>query len=78
MTNQDNQNAPAIAAIAHHRHLKAIVTMSSTATMRSKRLAQKLGNRMLDGRSTASVALSKWRAEIVDDLGGPDNMSAQK
>lgn len=43
-----------------------------------KKAWSKLGNRMLDGRSTAAVALRKWRAEIIEDLGGPDNMSAQK
>jgi hypothetical protein len=43
-----------------------------------KKAWSKLGNRMLDGRSQASVALRKWRAEIVEDLGGSDNMSAQK
>jgi len=42
-----------------------------------KKAWSRLGNRMLDGRSTAAVALRKWRAEIIDDLGGPDNVSAQ-
>jgi hypothetical protein len=43
-----------------------------------KKAWSRLGNRMIDGRSPAAVALRKWRAELVDDLGGPDNMSAQK
>jgi len=43
-----------------------------------KKAWSKLGNRMIDGRSPAAVALRKWRQEIIDDLGGPDNMSAQK
>ena len=32
---------------------------------------------MIDGRSPAAIALRKWRQEIVNDLGGPDNISAQ-
>jgi len=43
-----------------------------------KKAWSKLGNRMIDGRSPAAVALRKWRQEIIEDLGGPDNMSAQK
>ena len=43
-----------------------------------KKAWSKLGNRMIDGRSPAAIALRKWRAEIIEDLGGPDNMSAQK
>jgi len=38
----------------------------------------RLGNRMIDGRSPAAVALRKWRQEIIDGLGGLDNISAQK
>jgi hypothetical protein len=33
---------------------------------------------MIDGRSPAAVALRKWRQEIIDRLGGLDNISAQK
>jgi hypothetical protein len=43
-----------------------------------KKAWSKLGNRMIDGRSPAGVALRKWRQEIIEDLGEPDNMSAQK
>ena len=43
-----------------------------------KKAWSQFGNRMIDGRSPAAVALRKWRQEIIDDLGGPDNMSAQK
>src|SRR6476660_1320198 len=42
-----------------------------------KKAWSRLGNRMIDGRSPAAVALRKWRAELVNDLGGPDNISAQ-
>jgi len=37
-----------------------------------------LGNRIIDGRSPAAVALRKWRADLVDDLGGSDALSAQQ
>ena len=42
-----------------------------------KKAWSRLGNRMIDGRSPAAIALRKWRQEIVNDLGGPDNISAQ-
>jgi hypothetical protein len=38
----------------------------------------KLGSRALDGRSSLSYALKKWRRELVDDLGGDDNISTQQ
>src|SRR5262245_54147621 len=37
-----------------------------------------LGNRMLDGRSQAAVAIRKWRGELIADLGGPDAVSTQQ
>src|SRR5262249_5462797 len=43
-----------------------------------KKAWSQLGNRMIDGRSPAAVALRKWRQEIVDALGGPDDISPQK
>jgi hypothetical protein len=38
----------------------------------------KLGSRALDGRSSLSYALKKWRRELVEDLGGNDNISTQQ
>jgi hypothetical protein len=33
---------------------------------------------MLDGRSAAAVAIRKWRAELIADLGGAGAVSAQQ
>jgi hypothetical protein len=38
----------------------------------------KLGSPALDGRSSLSYALKKWRRELVNDLGGDDNISTQQ
>ena len=38
----------------------------------------KLGSRAIDGRSSLSYALKKWRRELVNDLGGEDNISVQQ
>ena len=38
----------------------------------------KLGARAIDGRSSLGYALRKWRRELVNDLGGDDNISTQK
>ena len=43
-----------------------------------KDAVNKLGSRALDGRSSLSYALKKWRRELVDDLGGDDNISTQQ
>jgi hypothetical protein len=37
-----------------------------------------LGNRVIDGRSPAAVALRKWRANVIDDLGGREAISTQQ
>jgi hypothetical protein len=37
-----------------------------------------LGNRAIDGRSPAAVALRKWRTSVIDDLGGRDAISTQQ
>jgi hypothetical protein len=39
----------------------------------------KLCSRALDGRSSLSYALKKWRRELIANLGGPpDNISTQQ
>ena len=43
-----------------------------------KKAFPQLGNRALDGRSQASVAIRKWRAELIADLGGDDAVSTQQ
>jgi len=43
-----------------------------------KKAWSQLGNRALDGRSPAMVAIRKWRAELIADLGGDDAASTQQ
>ena len=43
-----------------------------------KKAWSQLGNRMLDGRSPAAVAIRKWRAELIADLGGIESVSTQQ
>jgi hypothetical protein len=38
----------------------------------------KLGGRAIDGRYRVGRQLQKWRRELVDDLGGEDNISTQQ
>ena len=40
--------------------------------------ATRLGSRAIDGRSSLSYALKKWRRELVEDLGDDDNISTQQ
>ena len=37
-----------------------------------------LGNRAIDGRTTAGKALVHWRQDLVEDLGGADVISTQQ
>jgi hypothetical protein len=42
-------------------------------------LVKKLGtDRALDKRTAMGKALERWRQELIDDLGGEDNISAQQ
>src|SRR6516162_7070406 len=43
-----------------------------------KKAWSQLGNRMLDGRSPAAIAIRRWRAELIADLGGADAISTQQ
>jgi hypothetical protein len=43
-----------------------------------KKAWSQLGNRALDGRSPAAVAIRKWRAELIADLAGDDAVSTQQ
>jgi len=43
-----------------------------------KKAWSQLGNRMLDGRSQASVAIRRWRADLIAVLGGDDAVSTQQ
>jgi hypothetical protein len=38
----------------------------------------KLGSRAIDGRYRVARALTQWRRELINDLGGEDNISTQQ
>jgi hypothetical protein len=38
----------------------------------------KLGSRAIDGRYRVARALAQWRQELINDLGGEDNISTQQ
>ncbi len=39
---------------------------------------RKLGGRVIDRRTSLGRALARWRAELIDDLGGRDAISTQQ
>lgn len=43
-----------------------------------KRALIDLGSRAIDGRSSVGVALRKWKADLIQDLGGADLISTQQ
>ncbi len=43
-----------------------------------KQAVTALGSRSIDGRSSLSYALKKWRRELIEDSGGADNISTQQ
>src|SRR5215217_6446537 len=43
-----------------------------------KRAVNGLGNRVIDKRTATGKALAKWRADLIADLGGDDDISTQK
>ncbi len=43
-----------------------------------KAAATQLGSRVIDGRSSLSYALKKWRRDLIADLGGENNISTQQ
>lgn len=43
-----------------------------------KRAVNEVGLKAIDGRSAVGRALSQWRADLVHDLGGQDNVSTQQ
>lgn len=38
----------------------------------------RLGSRVIDRRTALGKALARWRAELVQDLGGPEALSVQQ
>jgi hypothetical protein len=43
-----------------------------------KQAVRELGSRAIDRRTTVGKALTCWRAELVNDLGGPEAISVQQ
>ncbi len=43
-----------------------------------KKALSVLGNRALDGRFKVSKELAKWRRDLIEDLGGEENISVQQ
>ena len=43
-----------------------------------KRVAKELGSRAIDRRTGLGKALTRWRQELIADLGGPDAVSTQQ
>jgi hypothetical protein len=44
----------------------------------AKRALKEWGDRAIDGRTRAGRTLAAWKEALVDDLGGPDQVSAQQ
>lgn len=44
----------------------------------SKRAMTEWGERSIDGRTSQAKALARWKAALVEDLGGYDAISAQR
>jgi hypothetical protein len=62
------KRAKKAAKMRHYRH--GLAQMKAGIT--------KLGSRAIDGRYRVSRALAQWRKELIDDLGGEDNISTQQ
>ncbi len=45
---------------------------------RLKAAVRRLGPRVIDRRTTLGKALAQWRADLIQDLGGPDAVSTQR
>ena len=43
-----------------------------------KRTVKVLGSRVIDKRTTLGKALAKWRADLLEDLGGKETISTQQ
>ncbi len=60
----------------HYQGACATRTMHGLTTL--KRAVKNLGGRAIDRRTTMGKALSQWRAELLQDLGGPEAVSTQE
>ena len=43
-----------------------------------KQAVKGLGSRVIDRRTTLGKSLAKWRTDLIEDLGGPDEISTQR
>ena len=57
---------------------KAMREYRKTGLFTLKRALIDLGSRAIDGRSSVGVALRKWKADLIQDLGGADLISTQQ
>ncbi len=60
----------------HYQEACATRTMHGLTTL--KRAVKNLGGRAIDRRTVVGKALSQWRAELLQDLGGPEAVSTQE
>ena len=72
LESEDLPKRPRGASKGDQRHLKSGIHAVT-------KLVKKLGaDRSLDKRTAMAKALERWRQELINDLGGNDNISAQQ
>jgi hypothetical protein len=59
-------------------HEERLSPRQTHGTKALKRAIQTLGKRTLDQRTSVAKALSVWRGELIEDLGGFDALSTQE
>jgi len=57
---------------------KTARTYSKHGLTRLKAAVKDLGGRVIDRRTALGKALAQWRAELLQDLGGPEAVSTQE
>lgn len=57
---------------------KAKRVYSRSGLYQARRALMQFGNRAIDGRTSVGKALTQWRAELVNDLGGDHAVSKQQ
>ena len=57
---------------------KGMREYQKTGLFTLKRALIDLGSKAIDGRSSVGVALRRWKADLVQDLGGDDSISTQQ
>src|SRR6266849_5886799 len=76
-TNDAATRADAIAD-GRRSHKKSRSISQRHGLTRLEAAVQGLGGRVVDRRTTQGKALTKWRQELISDLGGADAISAQE